>query len=200
MPLNLRFSKVLGYISPRIFGRNADCSESMSPRAPRLNSSGMSHDSRKRIYPGFQSSADSAAVASSMSSAFSRHTHSHTLPQGSTYPPPRSDSPPASAYFPSLSADTNTRLRPIPDAESHFAYSTTLRRHQSEGPISPSELAQVVEAEASSIWQRFTGQHPSPSSDYQPLESAPKQELRHTVSARFAHCSVEVRSRKQRAY
>ncbi|KAJ7202778.1 HAD-like domain-containing protein [Mycena pura] len=41
----------------------------------------------------------------------------------------RSASSPASTYFPLLSIDAGagTRLRPTADAESHFAYSTTLR-------------------------------------------------------------------------
>ncbi len=76
----------------------------------------------------------------------------------------RSSSPPASAYFPLLSADTNARLRPTPDAEAHFAYSTTLRRHHSDGAAlsSPTHFAAAVEAEATSLWKRailtITGQ------------------------------------------
>src|ERR1700733_13506014 len=70
------------------------------------------------------------------------------------HPPIRSTSPPASAYFPLLSTDNNTgRLRPIPDAESHFAYSTTLRRHPTE--LSLASTAQAVNAEASSVWSKI---------------------------------------------
>jgi hypothetical protein len=77
----------------------------------------------------------------------------------------RSPSPPASTYFPLLSADTDARFRPTADAESHFAYSTTLRRHQSEGAAalkSPVVFDAAVNAEASSLWRRainkITGQ------------------------------------------
>lgn len=117
---------------------------------------------------------------------------------------PRSPSPPASAYFPLLSADTNTRLRPTPNAEAHFAYSTTLRRHQSEGAAalaSPAEFAAAVNAEATSLWTRavntITGRE---SNDYQPAgngrETPPvmqEGQAKDTASAKFAHYTIEVR-------
>ncbi|KAJ7647897.1 Ca-transporting ATPase [Roridomyces roridus] len=71
---------------------------------------------------------------------------------------PRPASPPASTYFPLLSADTGARLRPTPDAEPHFAYSTTLGGHNAEGsPITPTQLAFAVNQEASSLWARAVG-------------------------------------------
>ncbi|KAK0195989.1 Ca-transporting ATPase [Armillaria mellea] len=123
---------------------------------------------------------------SSSSSSFSRRGRS----------PQRSPSPPASTYFPLLASDPeNARLQPVPDAEAHFSYSTTLRRHHLEGSVTtPSELASAVNAEASSLWSRvlawITGQPPD---DH--LESGrgtPRPEPpKHTLSSQYAHCSVE---------
>lgn len=116
---------------------------------------------------------------------------------------PRTPSPPASAYFPLLSADTNTRLRPTPDAESHFAYSTTLRRHHSDGTAlsSPAVFAAAVNAEATSLWTRAVNAITGRSiNEYQPVEggreSPPmtqRAEPKDTASAKFAHHTVEVR-------
>ncbi|KAF8058702.1 Ca-transporting ATPase [Lyophyllum atratum] len=118
------------------------------------------------------------------------------------YQPNRSPSPPASAYFPLLSADSHARLRPTPDAESHFAYSTTLRRHQSEASAlaSPAHLANAVNAEAQGLWSRavgfVTGQRPE--NEYgaitengrvsTPTQREPQTD---TASAQFAHTTVE---------
>lgn len=114
---------------------------------------------------------------------------------------PRSPSPPASAYFPLLSADTTSRLRPTRDAESHFAYSTTLRRHsEGVGLSSPAVFAAAVNAEATSLWTRavntITGRQ---TNEYQmvgngrgtppDLQRAPTKD---TASAKFAHHTVEV--------
>ncbi|KAJ7198484.1 Ca-transporting ATPase [Mycena pura] len=110
----------------------------------------------------------------------------------------RSASPPASTYFPLLSADAGagTRLRPTADAESHFAYSTTLRRHHADGlPLSPTEFASAVNAEASSLWSRaidaVTGRTPETNLENGRVTPPPKPEARNTMSARYAHCSVE---------
>ena len=111
----------------------------------------------------------------------------------------RSESPPASAYFPLLSADSNARLRPMPDAEAHFAYSTTLRRHPTE--LTMASTAQAVNAEASGLWSRFvsaiTGQRQK--DDYEErmenghaIADELTEQKRDTASARFAHYSVEV--------
>ena len=126
--------------------------------------------------------------ASSSSSSF-RHNMTQRPP-----------SPPASTYFPLLSADTdNVQLRPVADAESHFAYSTTLRRHNVEGSLtSPTEIAAAVNAEASSLWSRalghITGQ---PESSLESRRGSPvppqRQETKDTLSARFAHTSIQVR-------
>ncbi|KIY69789.1 calcium-transporting P [Cylindrobasidium torrendii FP15055 ss-10] len=108
----------------------------------------------------------------------------------------RPETPPASTYFPLLSENPDdARLQPLPDAESHFAYSTTLRRHSQEPPLgSPTDIAAAVEAEASSLWSRarahITGEpeHSIESGRGTPLPPQPPQD---TLSARFAHTSVE---------
>ncbi|KAG6830949.1 hypothetical protein H0H87_006710 [Tephrocybe sp. NHM501043] len=117
-----------------------------------------------------------------------------------TYQSTRSPSPPASAYFPLLSGDTRARLRPTPDAESHFAYSTTLRRHPSEAAAlaSPAHLANAVNAEAQTLWSRAIGYVTGNRSDYESLAengrvSPPTQRdvQGTTASAQFAHTSVQ---------
>ncbi|KAJ6590192.1 Ca-transporting ATPase [Mycena vulgaris] len=149
------------------------------PPPSRLNSSGMGYDRKRTL----------SSSAASTSSSFTRHT----FPMHDRI---RSESPPASTYFPLLSGDSGARLRPTADAESHFAYSTTLRRHQGDGlPLSPTELASAVNAEASSLWSRavgvVTGQPPETSVEDGRATPPGKQEVRDTMSARFAHCSVE---------
>lgn len=154
------------------------------PPQTRPNSSGMGYE-RKRV--------GSDTTAASSSSSFVRH---HAF--ASMHDQPRSASPPASTYFPLLSGDSGARLRPTADAESHFAYSTTLRRHGADGsPISPIDIAHAVNAEASSLWTRavsvVTGQPLETNLENGRVTPPPVQEqLRDTMSARFAHCSIEV--------
>jgi Ca2+-transporting ATPase len=154
------------------------------PPQTRPNSSGMGYE-RKRV--------GSDTTAASSSSSFVRH---HAF--ASMHDQPRSASPPASTYFPLLSGDSGARLRPTADAESHFAYSTTLRRHGADGsPISPIDIAHAVNAEASSLWTRavsvVTGQPLEANLENGRVTPPPMQEqLRDTMSARFAHCSIEV--------
>ncbi|KAL4263970.1 High affinity Ca2+/Mn2+ P-type ATPase-like protein [Pleurotus pulmonarius] len=123
---------------------------------------------------------------STSSSGFFRRSRSMHV--AANDPATRSPSPPASSYFPLLSADGSARLRPTPDADSHFAYSTTLRRHHNDS------LA-TVEAEANSIWQRvvafITGSANSAEAGRTSPPIAQKEAVKDTVSARFAHCSVE---------
>ncbi|KAJ7174336.1 Ca-transporting ATPase [Mycena filopes] len=154
----------------------------MPPQA-RSGSTGMGYERKRPL--------QTATTASSSSSSFARHTFAMHDPGQ------RSASPPASTYFPLLSGDTGARLRPTPDAEPHFAYSTTLRRHAGDGlPRSPTELAHVVNAEASNLWSRalsvVTGQPPETGLEDGRATPPPMQEgVRDTMSARFAHASVE---------
>jgi len=49
----------------------------------------------------------------------------------------REPSPPASSYFANFPTDPDSHADPIPlaNAQEHFAYSTTLRRHHTEDPL-----------------------------------------------------------------
>jgi len=144
-----------------------------------------------------------AIPISSPLASSSSHRFGHQHSAGLNYPA-RHDSPPASAYFPLLSADSQARLRPVPDAEQHFAYSTQLRRHQSESAAvlsSPAAFANVASAEAQSLWSRalnaITGRDPH---QYQPLDNgrqtppSPHKESKDTASGKFAHYTIEVRT------
>ena len=136
-----------------------------------------------------------------MATSSASNYRSPTTYHGARSSHPRSPSPPASAYFPLLSPDSNARFRPTPDAESHFAYSTTLRRHHSEGAAaalkSPAVLAAAVNAEALSLWRRvvnaITGQQ---TKDYQRVENGTPgvstDIAKDTASSKFAHCAVDV--------
>lgn len=117
---------------------------------------------------------------------------------------PRSPSPPASAYFPSVSLDLDSEPQPTPDADQHFAYSTTLRRHHHERSLSQTvgdiqNLASELRHEgAAGLWQKavsaVTGQPPdnvdTMENGYVPLSTA-GEAPRDTPSARFAHTSME---------
>lgn len=161
-----------------------------------MQNSRLNSHERKRGGNGFL---DASMASSSSSYANGQHTYSASAPPSQqTRYGQRSPSPPASTYFPFLAADQDrARLQPVPDAESHFAYSTTLRRHHVDGGA---EIAQAVNAEATSIWTRFIafvtgepqqrsledGRRPSP------VRAAVAEERKDTVSAKFAHASVEV--------
>ena len=164
---------------------------------PNQGSSGMGYERKKRNLTAIPITSPMAATSASNYRVNAQHS---ATGNGN----PRSPSPPASAYFPLLSAqDTTSRLRPTPNAEAHFAYSTTLRRHQSETAAalaSPAEFAAAVNAEASSLWTRtintITGTR---TDDYQPVgrETPPitqRQETKDTASGKFAHLTVEVSS------
>ncbi|KAF8963625.1 Ca-transporting ATPase [Flammula alnicola] len=162
--------------------------------AQNKGSSGMGYERKKRNLTAIPIT---SPVAASSSSNYRVTQHSAN---GYGHQP-RTPSPPASAYFPLLSADTNTRLRPTPNAEAHFAYSTQLRRHHSEGAAlaSPAVFAAAVNAEATSLWTRaintITGRQ---TNEYQAVESGresppvgERPEAKDTASAKFAHHTVE---------
>ena len=163
---------------------------------PNKASAGTGYERRKKNFTAIPIVSPMAASSSS----------NYRIPQNSASVyghGPRTPSPPASAYFPLLSADTNTRLRPTPDAESHFAYSTTLRRHHSEGAslASPAVFAAAVNAEATSLWARLVNTITGKSTnEYQAVEGGrntppitQRTESKDTASAKFAHHTVEVR-------
>ena len=149
----------------------------------------------------------SYSTASTSSSSFGRHTANI---RSATLPPPRTESPPASAYFTQFSVDDTYEPHPSADATSHFAYSTTLRRHHPEGPLSfpqtphgaalPTfdEIRSVVAEEGpTGLWQRTVGTIKSyfPGSAHEDYERLPsrRDEHKETPSARFALFSAEVR-------
>jgi Ca2+-transporting ATPase len=111
-------------------------------------------------------------------------------------------SPPASAYFPSFPDDPHARPIATPNVEAHFAYSTTLRRHHTEFTAlqSPAHFAAAVNAEATGLWSRLIntvsgrqeleGELENGRPKYTALEQEGRSD---TLSAKFAHYSVQVR-------
>ncbi|KAF5326538.1 hypothetical protein D9611_000185 [Ephemerocybe angulata] len=160
-------------------------------------SSGMGYERKKRD-TGNGNGAE--AAASSSSAYFYRNPQQSASGRNTFNQLPRSESPPASAYFPLLSAagDGSNRLRPTPNAEQHFAYSTQLRRHQTDATAalaSPAVFAATVNAEAASLWTRsinwITGRqtHDYQSVDSQSTPAPQKEDRRDTPSAHYAHVS-----------
>ena len=144
-------------------------------------------------------------------SMVSTSAHSMLYPMSSSgHPAPdRSSppSPPASSYFPTCAETQFGEPQPTPGATSHFAYSTTLRRHHAEPtdfiPHKLSDIAPGVNAQ--SFLQKALGVVTGQRSKDDTLEngyslvngrSTPsrmnREERRDTPSARFAHWSVEV--------
>ncbi|TFY56414.1 hypothetical protein EVG20_g8929, partial [Dentipellis fragilis] len=123
-----------------------------------------------------------------------------------TQPPPqRGVSSPASAYF-SKFVGENDDPQPTPDAQAHFAYSTTLRRQPAEGPFGMTphsasfpgieSLRSTVRQEgAAGLWERLVNVVKGRPDDIDRLESAyaamPKEEQAETPSARFAMETIE---------
>ncbi|KDQ56288.1 hypothetical protein JAAARDRAFT_36462 [Jaapia argillacea MUCL 33604] len=154
-------------------------------------------------------------------------------PTGQQQYPPRADSPPASSYFHSyppptyppngLGQDEEDGIgcdypQPTPDAQSHFAYSTTLRRHHQTLPFegmgthgsvgspglggfggfrSLGEIGEFVKEEGvGGLWNRFVGfvSGRDREEGRQGLEGGfaeGKREEGETPSAKFAHCSID---------
>ncbi|KAI6022611.1 hypothetical protein EDC04DRAFT_2575131 [Pisolithus marmoratus] len=124
-------------------------------------------------------------------------------PSNQVHTPLRPSSPPASSYFPTVSASQNGEPQPAPGASTHFAYSTTLRRHHHEHSLSiplPAKLPPGVTADG--LWQRIVKLVTERRSYDDGLEDGrvlidrdpqvPQRERRReTPSARFAHCSIE---------
>lgn len=154
----------------------------------------------------------------STSSALSRPPYNNQTQGFYQADGPRSPSPPASAYFPSVSLDQDREPEPTPDAEQHFAYSTTLRRHQPEGSLSllqnPTaagfrDMATEWGNEGAvglwqKVWGHITGQPPDRSAEgmengYALLTTQTEREqqiqqqqkAKDTPSARFAHLTAE---------
>ncbi|KAH8103426.1 calcium-transporting ATPase [Cristinia sonorae] len=166
---------------------------------------------RKRS-PARDTSQGPVPEPTSSSSAFSRHTltnnpratsssqYAHTT-TNTNYPSSYrggTESPPASAYFSEFAGDDHEFApQPTPDANAHFAYSTTLRRHHVEMPVS----AQVVREEGvllerMSTWMRATfgvggggGGGGDGEGQYERIPM--KEERKDTPSAKFVYYTVE---------
>ncbi|KAI0264186.1 hypothetical protein BC834DRAFT_924730 [Gloeopeniophorella convolvens] len=144
----------------------------------------------------FVAGADPAAAAASSSSSYARRP---TQLQ-------RTDSPPASAYFsPSFAPGDPHPMHPAPGAQAHFAYSTTLRRHNVDGsgatpasaafPAFESIRSAVAEEGPSRLWDRLVGLvrgsrdgAAAAENGYAPL---PKAEDEETPAAKYASVPAE---------
>jgi len=95
----------------------------------------------------------------------------------------------ASAYYHQSPSAASYFSLQTPNVEDHFAYSTTLRRHHSDGAALSSSI------EANSLWTRailaLTGTADRHTGVLPVIRQ--KEEKKDTLSAQFAHCSVEVR-------
>ncbi|KAI6029201.1 hypothetical protein BKA83DRAFT_4489162 [Pisolithus microcarpus] len=124
-------------------------------------------------------------------------------PSGLVQTPLRTSSPPASSYFPTVSALQNGEPQPTPGASTHFAYSTTLRRHHHEHSLSiplPPKLPHGVTADG--LWRRIVkfltrgrsyddGLEDGRALIDRDLPAPQRERRRETPSARFAHWSIE---------
>ncbi|KAL4079073.1 hypothetical protein J3A83DRAFT_4206912 [Scleroderma citrinum] len=114
----------------------------------------------------------------------------------------RSSSPPASSYFPTVSTSQTDEPQPTPGASTHFAYSTTLRRHHERVlsiPLAPG-LTPGVTTEG--VWQKVvdfvTGQRARRhgfEDEYALIDhgfqTIQQERPKGSPSAHFAHLSVK---------
>lgn len=139
---------------------------------------------------------DEVVQMSAFSTASSTFTTRNTVSRGAhssnSGTNQRPDSPPASAYFSGFSGPHYEPL-PTPDALAHFAYSTTLRRHHIETPITPDlpmlgPLQPIVASvEEAGGWLKRFGIGTSQSRDMSNHVSPPKL----TPAAKYAHLTIE---------
>ena len=141
-----------------------------------------------------------------------RVDHQQTAASTSTYvrgPPPqrsttlpeptRPGTPPASSYFLTTQGNDNAEPQPIvADAGSHFAYSTTLRRHHYELTNPTAAIHTIThgnwQGALDSLSRRHSLDHPPPgevSYTYKGLRTP--QNAPETPSSKFSHSTVEVR-------
>ena len=137
-------------------------------------------------------------------SASSSTTYSRRVQQQA----PRTPSPPASAYFSKFVGDEQ-EPQPTPDAQAHFAYSTTLRRHHLDGPLNlgtphsstfpglESLRSAVTDEGPSGLWDRLvksvTGRAGQSSENGYTSVPTGEQRQQETPSARYVNHTVEVR-------
>ena len=122
---------------------------------------------------------------------------SATLPE-----PTRCGTPPASSYFHTTQGGDNAEPQPIvADADSHFAYSTTLRRHHYD-LTSPTAAIQnfthgnwqgALDSFSRGTSSRHSLDHPPPSRVPHPSKDLGTQRgAPETPSSKFSHSTVEV--------
>ena len=112
-------------------------------------------------------------------------------------------SPPASAYFTRLNGEAEPT--PAKDANAHFAYSTTLRRHIPDTSLSCASangstlesISHIVSVEGAGIWARLRRLIVGDSSrsdpyDIEQTDGRGSKALRETLSSVYAHYTVEV--------
>ncbi|KIJ51258.1 hypothetical protein M422DRAFT_244442 [Sphaerobolus stellatus SS14] len=112
---------------------------------------------------------------------------------------PRPDSPPASAYFSGFSGP-HDEPTPTPGAQAHFAYSTTLRRHNVDGqeaqPFGPLQPLMTSVEEAGGWFKRFSKGILGGDSREDTMENGFERTQgtrppKDTPSAKYAHMTVE---------
>lgn len=180
----------------------------MSTSRRSLHTSGKRPSSTHTAFPAHPNNIELSTFPEPSISSTSAHSVLYSTSSAGHPPPdpPRSPSPPASSYFPSFPDSQFGEPQPTPGASSHFAYSTTLRRHHAEPmgliPQKLSDIAPGVSAEG--LLQKAFGAVTGQRSRDDALEngyslvngrSSPRtnrDEKRDTPSARFAHWSVEV--------
>lgn len=139
--------------------------------------------------PGHTSSFSTASSLSRQPLAGRNYTHV-----------PRSPSPPASTYFSSFAG--NAEPQPTPDANAHFAYSTTLRRHHPDQSLSGGSsafqsLGSVVSTEGAELWDRVMSKVAGGPSAEETMEQGHAnghsvKGQQETPSSQYAHFTVEV--------
>jgi len=147
----------------------------------------------RRRSPGVDSPQTSASTSVTVRGSLPPQ-RSATLPD-----PTRSNTPPASTYFLTTQGNDNSEPQPIvADAGSHFAYSTTLRRHH-YGLTSPTTAIQnITQGDWQGALDSFSRGAPSrPSLDHPRPNRLPEgpgtqQNAPDTPSSKFSHSTVEV--------
>jgi len=128
---------------------------------------------------------------------------SHPPPRSATLPDPtRHSTPPASAYFLTTQGDDNSEPQPIvADAGSHFAYSTTLRRHQYELTSPTTTIQNITHGDWQGALDSLSrGASSRPSLDHLRPNRVPhtpggpgtQQNAPDTPSSKFSHSTIEV--------
>jgi len=116
--------------------------------------------------------------------------------------PTRYGTPPASSYFLATQGGDNAEPQPIvADAGSHFAYSTTLRRHHYELASPTTAIRDITHGNWQGALDSFSrGTSSRPSLDHPPPNRVPHpskgsgtlQNTPETPSSKFSHSTIEV--------